>query len=84
MYIMTSVPNFDSSYSPNEACEASNRPNCGACYDEGMIVDQDVYCDCPEGDKAMNKDSRTELYGDYRLEPIEIECAEEDYYFDAC
>jgi hypothetical protein len=49
-----------------------------------MIVDQDVYCDCPEGDKAMNKDSRTELYGDYRLEPIEIECAEEDYYFDAC
>jgi len=53
---MKPVQHFDSSYSPNEACEASDIPNCGACYDEGMIVDQDVYCDCPEGEKMMQVD----------------------------
>ncbi len=53
---MISVPTFASSYSPNEACAGSDRPNCGACYDEGIIIDQDVYCDCPEGDKRMDSE----------------------------
>ena len=53
---MKSINYHDSSYSPNEACEASDNPDCGACYDEGMIVDQDVYCDCPEGDKRMDEE----------------------------
>ena len=89
IYIMTTVSYFDSSYSPNEAREASNTPNCGACYDEGMIVDQDVYCDCPEGDKAMNNDSRNELYEDTVgvnpecLEPIYDASEEGDYYDDS-
>ena len=89
MYIMITVPNFDSSYSPNEACEGSDRPNCGACYDEGMIVDQDVYCDCPEGDKAMDNDSRNELYEDTMgvnpecLEPVYDASEEGDYYDDS-
>ena len=54
--IHDATPYHDSSYSPNEACEASDTPNCGACYDEGMIIDQDVFCDCPEGDKRMNSE----------------------------
>ena len=52
---MKSINYHDSSYSPNEACEASNIPNCGACYDEGMI-DEQVYCDCPMGDKRMDSE----------------------------
>jgi hypothetical protein len=51
---MKSINYYDSSYSPNEACEATDIPNCGACYDGGLI-DGQVYCDCPEGDKAMDK-----------------------------
>ena len=35
--------------------EASDIPNCGACYDDGMI-DGQIYCECPEGDKRMNKE----------------------------
>ena len=50
--IMKSINYYDSSYSPNEACEASNIPNCGACADEGYLDDeQSVYCDCPEGER---------------------------------
>lgn len=52
---MKSVSHFDSSYSPNEAREASDIPNCGACYDDGMI-DEQVYCDCSEGDKRMDSE----------------------------
>jgi len=50
---MKSTPYSDSSYSPNESCEASNVPDCGACADEGMI-DNQIYCDCPEGEKQIN------------------------------
>tara|TARA_R110000737_G_scaffold159184_1_gene187195 strand:+ start:1188 stop:1457 length:270 start_codon:yes stop_codon:yes gene_type:complete len=57
---MKNISHYDSSFSPNEAGEASDTPNCGACYDEGMIIDQDVYCDCVEGDKMMNMDASIE------------------------
>ncbi len=86
---MKSVSYFDSSYSPNEACEASNNPNCGACYDDGMIVDQDVYCDCVMGDKRMNQDSKSELYEDTMgidiemgYDPIDDVCDGYDPYYD--
>ena len=49
---MKSINYYDSSFSPNEQAEMSNTPNCGACYDDGMI-DGQVYCDCPQGDKRM-------------------------------
>ena len=47
---MKSINYYDSSYSPNEACEQNNDyMDCGACYDTGMIVEEDVYCDCMHG-----------------------------------
>jgi len=46
---MKSINYFDSSYSPNEACEVNNDyMDCGACYDTG-IIEHDVYCDCVHG-----------------------------------
>ena len=55
---MKSINYHDSSYSPNEACEGSNMPDCGACADEGFIDDeQTVYCDCAEGEKMMDMDA---------------------------
>ena len=52
---MKQINSYDSSFSPNEMGEASDIPNCGACYDDGMI-DGQIYCECPEGDKRMNKE----------------------------
>mgnify|MGYP003677449911 FL=1 len=50
--IMKSINYYDSSYSPNEACEQNdNYMDCGACNDMGMI-DEQVYCDCRHG-KAL-------------------------------
>jgi len=45
---MKSVSYYDPSYSPNEACEATETIDCGGCYDTGMI-DEQVYCDCEHG-----------------------------------
>lgn len=54
---MKSINYYDSSYSPNEACEATdNYMDCGACYDTGMIIEQDVYCDCMHGSSRMMHD----------------------------
>ena len=61
LYIMKSINYYDSSYSPNEACEATdNYMDCGACYDTGMIVDEDVYCDCPHGSSRIIHDYEDE------------------------
>lgn len=70
--IMKSINYYDSSYSPNEACEATNMPNCGACYDDGLI-DGQIYCDCPQGDKAMDK----------AVEDVDDICDGSDPYFDS-
>jgi len=60
---MTDIRAFDSSYSPNEAAEAANRPDCGACYDSGIIVDEDVFCDCASGCAAQdNHDFDNDCY----------------------
>ena len=51
---MKSINYYDSSYSPNEACEQNDKyMDCGACDDTGMIVDQDVYCDCMHGNARV-------------------------------
>ena len=34
--------------------ELNDIPECGACYDTGMICDEDVFCDCPKGDAALD------------------------------
>lgn len=53
---MKSLSYFDSSYSPNEACEQNdNYMDCGACYDTGSIGD-DVYCDCIHGNARIGHD----------------------------
>jgi len=58
---MKSINYYDSSYSPNEVCEASDIPNCGACADGGYIDDEmSVYCDCVEGEKMMDMDASIE------------------------
>ena len=60
---MKSINYFDSSYSPNEACEVNNDyMDCGACYDTGMIVDQDVYCDCVHGKSRVIHDDEDSFY----------------------
>ena len=58
---MENINYHDSSYSPNEAGEASNVPECGACYDGGFIdEDETVYCDCSEGENMMDIDASVE------------------------
>jgi hypothetical protein len=32
--------------------ELIDLPECGACYDTGIIADEDVFCDCPKGESA--------------------------------
>ena len=62
---MKSLSYFDSSYSPNEACEATdNYMDCGACYDMGMI-DKQVYCDCIHGKARVIHEEE-----DARIEPM--------------
>ena len=57
---MKSINYYDSSYSPNEACEATdNYMDCGACYDTGMI-EHDVYCDCVQGKSRAIHDQEDE------------------------
>ena len=59
---MKSLSYFDSSYSPNEACEQNdNYMDCGACYDTGMIVEEDVYCDCIHGNARIGHDYEDEM-----------------------
>jgi len=56
--IMENTSYYDSSYSPNEACEASPPPACYACGDGGFIDEQEtVYCDCAEGDLMADIDA---------------------------
>ena len=58
---MENIKDFDSSYSPNEAGEASPIPDCGACYDGGYIdEDETVFCDCSEGENMMDIDASVE------------------------
>ena len=62
---MKSINYYDSSYSPNEACEANNDyMDCGACYDMGMI-DEQVYCDCIHGKARVIHEEE-----DARIEPM--------------
>ena len=59
---MKSINYYDSSYSPNEASEQNNDyMDCGACYDMGMIVEEDVYCDCIHGKARMGHDEEDAL-----------------------
>ena len=58
---MKSINYYDSSYSPNEACEQNNDyMDCGACNDMGMI-DGQVYCDCIHGNARVNHDYEDEM-----------------------
>jgi hypothetical protein len=60
---MKSINYYDSSYSPNEACEATNAPNCYSCGDGGYIDDTynaEVYCDCSEGERQCVLDAEIE------------------------
>jgi len=58
---MKSINYYDSSYSPNEACEQNNDyMDCGACYDTGSIGD-DVYCDCIHGNARIGHDMEDEM-----------------------
>ena len=34
--------------------ELIDLPECGACDDSGVIVGEDVFCDCPKGDAACD------------------------------
>lgn len=64
---MENINYHDPSYSPNEAAEASNIPECGACYDNGYIdEDETVFCDCPEGERE--NDLMAEVEAEMRAE----------------
>ena len=58
---MKSINYYDSSYSPNEACEVNNDyMDCGACYDTG-VIEHDVYCDCIHGNARIGHDMEDAL-----------------------
>ena len=64
---MENINYHDPSYSPNEAGEDSNEPECGACYDGGYIdEDETVFCDCPEGERV--NDLMAEIEAEFRAE----------------
>ena len=64
---MENIKDFDSSYSPNEAGEASPIPDCGACYDGGYIdEDETVFCDCDAG--IEENDLMAEIDAEFRAE----------------
>ena len=47
--------NFDPSYSPNEAAESADLPNCSSCADSGVyenFVGERDFCDCASGEIA--------------------------------
>ena len=72
---MENTSYHDSSYSPNEACEAANPPNCYACGDGGFIDEQEtVYCDCAEGDLMA------EIDAEFRAEEKAEACATDYAY----
>ena len=76
---MKSIEYYDSSYSPNEACEDTNVPECGACYDGGYIdEDESVYCDCSQGDYHMDMDAEVEA--EMRAEEEAERCATDYAY----
>jgi len=56
--IMENTSYYDSSYSPNEACEACDVPACSNCADTGVIekgydVRSTVFCECDAGDETF-------------------------------
>ena len=55
---MENTSYYDSSYSPNEACEACDVPACSNCADTGVIekgydVRSTVFCECDAGDETF-------------------------------
>ena len=65
---MKSINYYDSSYSPNEACEQNdNYIDCGACYDTGEI-EHEVYCDCIHGNARIGHDIETDAMD--HIEPM--------------
>ena len=55
---MENTSYYDSSYSPNEACEVSDVPACSNCADTGVIekgydVRSTLFCDCEEGEQMF-------------------------------
>ena len=44
--------------------EINDIPECGACYDTGIITDEDVFCDCPNGEAACDASDEMDC-GDY-------------------
>ena len=64
---MIDIRTFDSSYSPNEAAEAANLPDCGACYDGGYIdAEETVFCDCSAGERE--NEAMDEIAAEFRAE----------------
>ena len=68
---MNNPAEYDSSYSPAEVFEIveitdlcehidfviAGIPNCYACADEGVILDEEVYCDCDAGEERCESDA---------------------------
>ena len=52
--------------------EINDIPECGACYDTGIITDEDVFCDCPKGEAACDAsdfiDSSAQLWYNRNME----------------
>ena len=83
--IMENTSYYDSSYSPNEACEASDVPACSNCADTGVIekgydVRSTVFCECDAGDETFCAWADAE--GDMRMECPEVDdySATADYW----
>ena len=76
---MENIKDYDSSYSPNEAGEISDTPECGACYDGGYIDDDEtVFCDCSAGERE--NDLMAEIEAEFRAEEEAERCATDYAY----
>lgn len=74
---MENINTHDPSYSPIEACEASDIPLCSKCADSGVIeLGEDVrsteFCDCDTGEDTFHDMADGEqAYAQYGLDEPE-------------
>ena len=67
---------YDFNNLPGELIDPSD---CGACDDTGIIVGEDVFCDCPNGDAACDASDDFDCGDDSADERAQARLDEMDY-----
>jgi len=81
---MKSINYFDSSYSPNEACEATDIPNCSNCADEGftrwgVFNEHKTVCECSPSIPCYFCQTPMELETNPYRDDVCYDCALSEY-----